>query len=133
MKVLLHFPISMCTHSKVSVFFVAHRYFSLLLLGCVFEIWCGSYASQTDDRACLACFAVQGYHSKSTYTWLLNDQLLTETTPLLYTSQEGIYRCEVKADGEQLFGVFKLGRKWIFLCFSPRISIKPSQDPGMAF
>ena len=82
----------------------------LYCLGAKFTIWCGCYASQVDDRACLACYAVYGYHSKATYEWLRNGTSMSEGTPLLYTSCEGDYRCKVKSGDEELTGLFKLLR-----------------------
>lgn len=65
------------------------------IIGGEFEIWCGGYGSHSDARACLACFAMNGFHITSKYEWFQNDKSLSENTPLLYTSCDGEYVCNV--------------------------------------
>ena len=88
----------------------SYGYFS----GSEFQLWWGCYASQMDMRACLGCFAVNGYHSISEYEWLHNNNQISENTPLLYASSEGLYTCVVKACQKQLSAVFKIDRKVFF-------------------
>ena len=71
-------------------------------------MWCGCYASQVDRRAILACVALEGYHSQSTYAWFLSGADLQENTPLLHTDREGMYECQVTCSGDIHSRNFKL-------------------------
>ena len=45
----------------------------------------------------MACVAINGYHSRSTYSWEHDGAMLqSENTPLLYASGKGSYICAVK-------------------------------------
>ena len=67
--------------------------------GAKFDLWCGCYALQIDNRALLACAALEGYHSQATYAWYLAGESLEEVTPLLYTDRDGVYECQVTCGG----------------------------------
>jgi len=54
----------------------------------------------------MACLAVNGYHSLSSYQWYKDGALCTdEETPLYYTTGDGTYTCEIVAieDKERVF------------------------------
>ena len=85
----------------------------LLLSGSKFEIWVRGYSSQFDARACLGCFALNGFHKCTNYEWFQNEKLIaSEKTPLLYTAKEGNYLCRVTHRDEQLVGAFEITCKW---------------------
>ena len=83
----------------------------ILLLSCSkFEIWVGGYSSQFDARACLGCFALNGFHKCAIYEWFQNEKLIAKH--LLYTAKEGNYFCRVTHRDEQLVGAFEITCKW---------------------
>lgn len=82
-----------------------HQFFQdLILMGCYasesllqeqtlldFAVWHDCYS---DTRvAVMVCVAMEGYHSLVTYQWLKeDDELSSETFPVIYTSDPGTYR-----------------------------------------
>lgn len=93
-----------------------HRYMYVLFLSFIIDaklsIWSGCYTSQVDGRACLACFAMKGYHSQAKYEWLLNATPMSETIPLLCSACTGIYTCRVTAAAQTLTGIFRIDRMY---------------------
>ena len=77
-------------------------------IGTKLEIWCGCYASQADRRACMACVALGGNHSRSAYHWKRNGEPVFEESPLLYADSEGTYECQVTSAREECSGVFRI-------------------------
>ena len=112
-----------CVHSNIVIIIIMFigANFSIIIL-----LRCGCYASQTDHRACMACVAVNGYHSKATYDWLRNGESMFEKTPLLYTDREGNYECQVTSAGENSSVVFRIDRMFLFLFFHPSTGYKES-------
>ena len=78
----------------------------------MFELWSGCYSSEVDHRALLACVALKGHHSEATYMWFLGEEALHESTPLLYTDQEGVYECKVKCGANTHSRCFQLTCKF---------------------
>lgn len=78
------------------------------IIGATFDVWCGCYTSQVDQRALLACVALEGYHSIATYAWFLGAETLHEHTPLLYTDRVGMYKCLVTCESDTCSKTFQL-------------------------
>ncbi len=47
------------------------------------------------DVALLACVALNGYHSLTTYKWQSNEIDLDECSPLIYVTECGLYTCHL--------------------------------------
>ena len=63
------------------------------LIDVPFDVWCGGFA--TSDICMMACVSISGHHSICDYLWQCNGLDLEQTTPLLYTSLEGVFACHV--------------------------------------
>ena len=71
----------------------------------------------------LACVAINGYHSKSSYSWQHDQEtILSQSTPLLYTSSKGSFTCHVKCVGFEIQSEFKVEGKY-FICSQPCCSL----------
>ena len=68
--------------------------------------------SQTDERAVLACTALDGYHAVVSCTWELDGrEIAGQKTPLLYCSSEGTYACHLQGTGINHTSNFKVSSK----------------------
>ena len=70
-----------------------------------------SGSTKSDGNVVMACAALNGYHSVVKYQWLQDGQTLDENTPLLYTGNEGVYKCQVTGDAIDSFKSFKVTSK----------------------
>ena len=60
-------------------------------------MWTGGYSCPGEKVALLACVPKAGYHSICQYQWLRDDYSLDdECHPILYATQCGSYKCEVR-------------------------------------
>ena len=75
------------------------------------DIWTGCYTCPSDDLAVLCCVATNGYHSQVSYSWCHNELSLGESTPLMYCSTSGAYKCTIQGDEiheERSFKVYSM-------------------------
>ena len=63
-------------------------------------MWTGGFSCPGESVALLCCLATNGYHSCSSYTWSLNDEILEdETHAIAYVTSIGLYTCVVTVSG----------------------------------
>ena len=100
-------PLMVETHSITLVFACLHN-----CAGEEYRYWSGGYARC--GVACLVCFALNGYHSETTYNWYdLDSWMATNPYPLLYTSKAGKYKCVMESGQVQHTQMFHvLGRSF---------------------
>lgn len=68
----------------------------LIIAGAEFNFWSGGYAR--DGVALLVCFALNSYHSVTTYKWYNNSTMIVENPyPLLYVERSGHYKCAMNS------------------------------------
>ena len=66
--------------------------------GAEFSYWSGGYVR--DGVAVLVCFALNSYHSVTTYKWYHNGAVdVCNTYPLLYAKISGLYKCVMESMG----------------------------------
>lgn len=63
-----------------------------------FTFWSGAHAQ--DGVAVLVCFALNCYHSVTTYTWYHDDDVIIGNSyPVFYAERSGKYTCIMQSDG----------------------------------
>lgn len=61
-------------------------------LGSPWGVWCGGGGGR--GVAMLISIVTGGYHSRTTYKWSFNDQIMeNEKYPIIYVTEDGIYKC----------------------------------------
>lgn len=65
----------------------------------------------------MACIAINGYHSRSSYSWQHDQEtLLSQSTPLLYTSSKGSFTCSVKCESFEILSEFRVEGNLNLVC-----------------
>ena len=82
-----------------------------LIIGAWFEVMKECQNSSDGRAVCMMCVALNGYHNEETvYTWRRNVGswlvLDDETHPLLFTTLEGKYTCQVQVANQEILGTF---------------------------
>ena len=76
--------------------FMGNMLITINFLDSVFDVWTGGYCCPGEKVTVLVCIVKGGYHSISQYQWYCNQcSLSNECNPILYTTQCGIYKCQV--------------------------------------
>ena len=93
--------ISFGTPSEGMISFIVCRHLHLhvwVFSGAEFSYWSGGYVR--DGVAVLVCFALNSYHSVTTYKWCHNGTPdVCNPYPLLYAETCGLYECVMESIG----------------------------------
>ena len=69
----------------------------------VLTIWTGGFCCPDEKVSLLACVVKGGYHSVSQYQWYQDEiSLSDEHYPIMYASQCGVYRCDVRVQNTDM-------------------------------
>ena len=88
------------------------------VIGATFEVMKHCQNSSDGRAVCMMCVALNGYHNEeSTYTWRRNVSncwilLHDEIHPIIYTTLEGKYTCQVQVSGQETVGAFEVQSKY---------------------